>query len=207
MSSAIGYTRLSQESDTSIDRQKRHIREYAAKNNLTLETIYDDGERSSGFDESREEYQQVLDRVQAGKLTAVIVNDKRRLARDFDETMRLVLDLREHDVEAHTYQEGSWISPTQCRPPSRSSRPPASTKRKRKRSSGPARPSKNASTTATTTDGRPSASGSTTPASSGYRIEKAASRTLSKPSGWSKTVLPTVTSRRSWASHPRRCLA
>ena len=106
MSDAIGYTRLSQESDTSIDRQKRHIRKYANKNALTLDAIYDDGERSSGFDESREEYQQVRDRVQSGEIAAVIVNDKRRLARDFDETMRLVLDLREHDVEAHTFQEG-----------------------------------------------------------------------------------------------------
>lgn len=106
MSSAIGYTRLSQESDTSLDRQKRHIREYADKNGLTLETIYDDGEQSSGFDESREEYQTVRERVKSGEIAAVIVNDKRRLARDFDETMRLVLDLREHDVEAHTFQEG-----------------------------------------------------------------------------------------------------
>lgn len=106
MSDAVGYTRLSQESDTSIDRQKRHIREYADENGLTLLEIYDDGERSSGFDESREEYQQLRERVQSGELEAVIVNDKRRLARDFDETMRLVLDLREYGVEAHTYEEG-----------------------------------------------------------------------------------------------------
>ena len=44
--------------------------------------------------------------MKSGEIAAVIVNDKRRLARDFDETMRLVLDLREHDVEAHTFQEG-----------------------------------------------------------------------------------------------------
>jgi DNA invertase Pin-like site-specific DNA recombinase len=106
MSSAVGYTRLSQESDTSITRQKRHIRSYAEENGLTLDTIYDDGERSSGFDKSREEYQSVRKRVRSGEIAAVIVNDKRRLARDFDETMRLVLDLREHDVEAHTHQEG-----------------------------------------------------------------------------------------------------
>lgn len=106
MSSAIGYTRLSQESDTSIERQKRHIREYASEHGLNLETIYDDGERSSGFDESRVEYQMVRDRVQSGEIGTVIVNDKRRLARDFDETMRLVLDLREYDVAAHTHQEG-----------------------------------------------------------------------------------------------------
>lgn len=106
MSDAIGYTRLSRESDSSIERQKRHIRAYADERDFTLKTIYDDGERSSGFDEDREQYQQVRSRVQSGKIVAVIVNDKRRLARDFDETMRLVLDLRENDVEAHTYQEG-----------------------------------------------------------------------------------------------------
>jgi len=106
MSRSIGYTRLSQESDTSIDRQKRHIHEYVVDLSFELETIYDDGERSSGFDESREEYVKLRDRVQSGEIEAVVVNDKRRLARDFDETMRLVLDLREHDVEAHTYQEG-----------------------------------------------------------------------------------------------------
>lgn len=106
MSSAVGYTRLSQESDTSIARQKRHVRKYADEQGLTLEQIYDDGERSSGFDEGREEYQALRECVQSGEVGAVIVNDKRRLARDFDETMRLVLDLRELDVEAHTYQEG-----------------------------------------------------------------------------------------------------
>jgi len=106
MSDTIGYTRLSQKSDTSIKRQKRHIRTYADERDLALETMYDDGERSSGFDEEREQYQRVRSRVQSGKIAAVIVNDKRRLARDFDETMRLVLDLRENDVEAHTCQEG-----------------------------------------------------------------------------------------------------
>jgi DNA invertase Pin-like site-specific DNA recombinase len=106
MDDVIGYTRLSQESDTSIERQKRHIREYADGHGMSLTQIYDDGERTSGWDENREEYQEVRDRVQSGEVTAVVVNDKRRLARDFDETMRLILDLREHSVEAYTYQEG-----------------------------------------------------------------------------------------------------
>jgi len=106
VTTAIGYTRLSQDSDTSIDRQKRNIREYATEHGFDLERIYDDGERSSGFDESREQYQKVRDRVGDGSVEAVVVNDKRRLARDFDATMRLVLDLREHDVAAHTCDEG-----------------------------------------------------------------------------------------------------
>ena len=106
MGDVLGYTRLSQESDTSIDRQKRHIREYVDNQGMSLDRIYDDGERTSGWNESREEYQQVREQVQSGEVAALIVNDKRRLARDFDETMRLILDLREYSVEVHTYQEG-----------------------------------------------------------------------------------------------------
>jgi len=106
MTEAVGYTRLSQDSDTSIDRQKRHIREYANDHGFELVEMYDDGEHSSGFDAGREEYQALRDHVERDELAAVIVNGKRRLARDFDETMRLVLDLREYDVEAHTYEDG-----------------------------------------------------------------------------------------------------
>ena len=146
MSRSIGYTRLSQESDTSIDRQKRHIHEYVVDLGFELETIYDDGERSSGFDESREEYVKLRGRVQSGEIEAVVVNDKRRLARDFDETMRLVLDLREHDVEAHTYQQGQLDLSDPVQAPSRSSRLRANTKRKRRRSNGLVKQSKNDST-------------------------------------------------------------
>ncbi len=106
MAKVIGYTRLSQDSDASIERQKRHIREYTDEHGMPLERIYDDGERTSGWDESREQYQQARSRVQSGDIDAVVINDKRRLARDFDETMRLILDLREYGVEAHTFEEG-----------------------------------------------------------------------------------------------------
>lgn len=109
---AIAYTRLSQASDTSIDRQKRHIREYAEENGFLLLQMYDDGEQASGFDtEEREEYQQLRQHV-TGEADyalpdAVIVNDKRRLARDVDEVMRLIPDLRQYEVELHTYQDGA----------------------------------------------------------------------------------------------------
>ena len=103
---ALGYTRLSQRSDTSIPRQKDHIREYCDDHGLTLERIYDDGEESSGFDATREEYRRLRERVLEGDVDAIVVNDKRRLARDVDEVMRLVPDLRTEDVELHTYQDG-----------------------------------------------------------------------------------------------------
>lgn len=104
---AIGYTRLSQDSDVSIDRQKRHIREYADEHRFELTDIYDDGEYSSGFEtESRAQYQTLQGIVERGETDAVLVNSKRRLARDFDETMRLILDLRREDIQLHTYEDG-----------------------------------------------------------------------------------------------------
>lgn len=106
MSRADGYTRLSQQSDTSIKRQKRHIEAYANEHGYALQTIHDDGEQSSGFDTERQEYQRLRDRIEAGVIDAVIVNDKRRLARDIDEVMRLIPELRTNDVELHTYQDG-----------------------------------------------------------------------------------------------------
>lgn len=171
MSDAIGYTRLSQASDTSINRQKRHIREYADEHNLSLIRIYDDGERSSGFDDSRREYHRVRDRIQEGELVAEIVNDKRRLALDFDETMRLVLDLREHDVDAHTYQEGrlDLSEPVQAAVKVLQA---ASEHEAKKKEIERERRFRSESTTATTTAGRRSASGSTTSASSGFPISK-----------------------------------
>lgn len=104
MPTAYGYTRLSQVSDTSIERQTEHIRAYAAEHGYDVAHIYDDGQRASGFDVEREAYQTLRDNV--ADVDAVIVNDKRRLARDIDEVMRLIPDLRQHGVELHTYQDG-----------------------------------------------------------------------------------------------------
>lgn len=106
MTNAIGYTRLSQDSDTSIDRQKRHIRDYCEANGFDLATIHDDGEFSSGFDVERSEYQNLKDELTAGTVDAVVVNDKTRIGRDFDERMRFVLDLRAHDVVLHSARRG-----------------------------------------------------------------------------------------------------
>lgn len=104
---AVGYTRLSQQSDTSIERQRSHIEEYADERGWQLATVYDDGERASGFDSNREQYQRLRDRVRDdADVGAVVVNDKRRLARDIDEVMRLIPDLRQAGVELHSHQDG-----------------------------------------------------------------------------------------------------
>lgn len=106
MSNAIGYTRLSQESDTSIDRQKRKIREYCRERGLELEEIIDDGQHTSGFETDRAGYQEVKTRIRDGSVDVVVVHDKTRIGRDFDERMRFVLDLREYDAELHSARRG-----------------------------------------------------------------------------------------------------
>lgn len=107
MSVVIGYTRLSQQSDTSIDTQREAIQTYADEHGFELETIFDDGQDASGFDaDDRPAYQHVKQRVREGDIDAVITRDKRRLARDVDEVMRLVPDFRENSVEYHTAMDG-----------------------------------------------------------------------------------------------------
>lgn len=106
MTRAVGYTRLSQQSDTSIERQERNIREYCEDNGWHIVDILDDGEGASGFDtEGREAYATLKDMVP--HVDAVVTNDKRRLARDEDEVMRLVPLLRENGTELHTARDGA----------------------------------------------------------------------------------------------------
>lgn len=109
MTEAIGYTRLSQDSDVSIEKQKQEIRDYCGVAGIQLVEILDDGEFSSGFDVDRDAYQLVKERVQSDAVGAVVVRDKTRIGRDFDERMRFVLDLREHDVELHSALRGEQV--------------------------------------------------------------------------------------------------
>lgn len=101
---AIGYTRLSQASDTSIANQKDNIEEYIREKDWELVDILDDGEGSSGFTDDRPEYQSLLDMLP--HVDVVVCNDNQRLARDPDEAMEVVLELRRADVEYHTWDDG-----------------------------------------------------------------------------------------------------
>lgn len=103
---AVGYTRLSQDSDTSIKRQKEAIRDYCDSHNLRLTEIRDDGEFSSGFDRDRTEYQAVKGLVEEQAVDAVVVYDKTRIGRDFDERMQFVLDLRRTETGLHSARRG-----------------------------------------------------------------------------------------------------
>lgn len=107
MSRAYGYTRLSQQSDTSIENQRAHIEAYADEHRFELVDVFNDGEQSSGFDvDDLDAFDELRECIIDGDVDVVIVNDKRRLVRDENEVMRLVADLRGHDVELHTHQSG-----------------------------------------------------------------------------------------------------
>ncbi len=102
----VGYTRLSDVSDQSINNQKNNIKQYAKENNLKLSKIYNEGERQSGFDNEREEYQKIKKQMYNNNIDGVIINDNRRLSRDIDEIMRLIPDFRQNDIELHVCREG-----------------------------------------------------------------------------------------------------
>lgn len=106
MTRAVGYTRLSRDSDTSIDHQKDAIRGYADANGFDLLTIYDDGEHASGYNTEREEYQELVDDVRSGEIDAVIVRDTTRLGRDYDDRQLLQIHMRKQGVELHDTNRG-----------------------------------------------------------------------------------------------------
>lgn len=105
---ADGYTRLSQDSDRSIQRQKENIKEWVEnRTDVCLNTIYDDGRWSTGFSaEDRDEWQRVLERIRNGDTDMVVADGKRRFARDFDDTMELIVSCRRNNVNLVDTNEG-----------------------------------------------------------------------------------------------------
>lgn len=106
MNEAVGYSRLSQDG-LSINRQKDRIRSYCDEHDLELVEIYDDGQYQSGYDDTREAYQELKQRLETSTPNAVVVRDVDRLGRDFDERMDFILALRRHSVELHSAERGS----------------------------------------------------------------------------------------------------
>lgn len=106
---ALGYTRLSQTSDTSISDQKEEIRNLADQHEFNLLHIYDDGQRSSGFDNDRPEYTQMVAHTDEQDIDAIIVRDTDRLSRDKKERVMLLFELESKDIEVWTTQSGEPV--------------------------------------------------------------------------------------------------
>lgn len=106
---AVGYTRLSQKSDASIDDQKQEIRDLADEKGLQLTRIYDDGELASGFDSERPEYLQMQTDLEDGLADVLIVRGRDRLSRDKRERSMLMYDIEDWGVELWTTTERARI--------------------------------------------------------------------------------------------------
>ena len=106
---AIGYTRLSQKSDASIDDQKQEIRDLADEQGFELTRIYDDGELASGFDSERPEYLQMQADLEDGLADVLIVRGRDRLSRDKRERSMLMYDIEDWSVELWTTTERARI--------------------------------------------------------------------------------------------------
>jgi len=107
---AWGYVRLSQKGrDTSLDEQKDSIRTYARENGLNLQTTRNEGDKTSGFDSERDEYQLVREKIRNDEIDCVIVRDRARLSRDFDDRLSLITDFRASGVEWHVVEAGGLI--------------------------------------------------------------------------------------------------
>jgi DNA invertase Pin-like site-specific DNA recombinase len=110
--SAWGYVRLSQRGrDGSIEEQLATVREYARQaNGIDLVTTLNEGEQTSGFNSDREKYSQLLNNIEAGNTEAVVVRDRARLSRDFDERLRLLTLFRAAQVELHVVEAGGQVN-------------------------------------------------------------------------------------------------
>ena len=107
------YVRLSQESDTSIERQIEFCEEYAKQNDIEVDHIYNDGDHTSGYDSNESErpkYHEMLQDAEGGEFDALIVKHGSRLGRNKKERIRRFFDLDDWHVEFHTVRRG-YVDP------------------------------------------------------------------------------------------------
>ena len=106
---AVGYVRLSQKSDASIEDQKQEIHDLAGKQGFQLTHIYDDGELASGFDAERPEYLRMQTELEDGLADVLIVRGRDRLSRDKRERSMLMYDIEDWGVELWTTTDKARI--------------------------------------------------------------------------------------------------
>jgi DNA invertase Pin-like site-specific DNA recombinase len=107
--SAVGYVRLSQQSDRSLAAQREDIQAYCDRSGLSLAAIYNEGEGASGYDNEREEYTKMLSHLRDQEVDAVVVRDHSRLSRDRKERLQLLLDLDTAGVALHSVERGEPV--------------------------------------------------------------------------------------------------
>jgi DNA invertase Pin-like site-specific DNA recombinase len=104
MKRAVGYVRLSQESDTSISSQMEDIKRYCEREGYTLERIFNEGEKVSGWDLERSKFKEMVQYVQERGINIIVVRDGSRLGRVFKDRLYWLLYFDRLGVEVHTIQ-------------------------------------------------------------------------------------------------------
>lgn len=107
---AIGYTRISQPSDTSISSQKSDIEKYCENNNIELIKIFNEGEMS-GFKNDREQYNKAIKYAKEKDVDLIIVRDISRFSRSFAESIVRTIRLRDqHGIKLFDLETKADIS-------------------------------------------------------------------------------------------------
>jgi len=110
MKTARIYARLSDRSDRSIDSQIEDCREYCKWKGYAVDHVYNEGQGQSGWDNDRDEYNQMLDDARNGDFDILVVRRGSRTGRDKRERIRRLFDLDEWGVEIHTAKRG-YVDP------------------------------------------------------------------------------------------------
>lgn len=108
MSKAIGYIRVSTDMQadkgTSLENQVQRIKEYAKKKGLTLEHIYEDA-GFSGKNTNRPAFKEMLERIDKGGVSALIVWHSTRFARNLRDFINHMADLEKKKVKFYSIEE------------------------------------------------------------------------------------------------------
>lgn len=112
----VGYARVST-AEQALDRQLSSIVEYAEREHGVepgaVEILRD---KSTGTDVQRGGYQELMTRVEAGSVDAVIVESVSRIARSISDLQRTADRVREAGTELHVVSEGLSLEPGSADP-------------------------------------------------------------------------------------------
>lgn len=105
--SAAIYCRLSQDDGSvgesgSIQTQRTLLKQYCEEHNISIGAYYcDDGWSGTNFD--RPQFKQMLEDIEAGKITIVIVKDLSRFGREYE-----IVNITLHNL--HKDYHAAWFS-------------------------------------------------------------------------------------------------
>jgi Site-specific recombinases, DNA invertase Pin homologs len=112
----VGYARVST-ADQSLERQLSSIFEFAEREHdvdrAAVEILRD---KSTGTNTQRDGYQELMNRVEGGRVDAVVVESVSRIARSISDLQRTADRVREADTELHVVSEGLSLEPGSADP-------------------------------------------------------------------------------------------